>query len=107
MTINSSAPRQFKKRILLAVTGMSPHIVTETLYALCIDQEPAFIPTEVHILSTQEGIKCARLTLLDGGTGHFQRLCTGCQLSGMTFDAAPFVQSCTDHQYAPEDGALS
>ena len=86
MTSQALAPHQFNKRILLAVTGMSPQIVTETLYALCITQRPAFVPTEIHILSTQEGINRARLTLQEPDTGHFHRMCSEYGLSGITFD---------------------
>ena len=86
MTIQALAPHQFNRRILLAVTGMSPQIVTETLYALCMTQRPAFVPTEIHILSTQEGINRARLTLLEPDTGHFHRMCAEYGLSGITFD---------------------
>ena len=63
------------RRILLAVTGLSPQIVTETLYALGAsttnDQAP-FIPTEVHLVTTAQGAKIARTALLhpDGGQFH-------------------------------------
>jgi CRISPR-associated protein (TIGR02584 family) len=86
MTIQALAPHQFNRRILLAVTGMSPQIVTETLYALCKTEQPAFVPTEIHILSTQEGIKRARLTLQEADTGHFHRMCAEHGLSGIKFD---------------------
>ena len=63
------------RRILLAVTGLSPQILTETLYALGVavpkDDTP-FIPTEIHLLTTTEGAKLARTALLhpDGGQYH-------------------------------------
>ena len=40
-------------RTLLCVTGLSPQVVTETLYALAVAQQPAWIPDEVHIVTTQ------------------------------------------------------
>ena len=49
--MNHATPR----KILLAVTGISPQIVTETLYALGCEAEEnpdAFIPTEVHLITT-------------------------------------------------------
>ncbi len=52
----------FKQRILFVVTGLSPQVVTECLYAIYQQQE--LLPTEVHLLSTTEGAERARLTLL-------------------------------------------
>lgn len=65
------APQDFPRRILLAVTGLSPQIVTETLYALA-HAAPAFIPTEIHLLTTLEGARLAKAALLhpDGGQFH-------------------------------------
>lgn len=56
--------KPYSKRILLAVTGLSPQVVTETLYALY--RQPSPLPTEVHVLSTAEGAERAHLTLLTG-----------------------------------------
>jgi len=68
------APEQFPRRILLAVTGMSPQIVTETLWALAVRQDPRFLPTEIHVVSTQEGADRVRLQLLASESGYFHRL---------------------------------
>lgn len=43
----------YNKRILLSVTGMSPAVVTETLYALVT--EKGFIPTEIQVITTIQG----------------------------------------------------
>ena len=43
----------YNKRILLSVTGMSPAVVTETLYALVT--EKGFIPTEIQVITTEQG----------------------------------------------------
>jgi len=66
-----SAPHPFPRRVLLAVTGLSPQTVTETLYALA-RATPAFLPTEIHLLTTAEGARLARAALLhtDGGQFH-------------------------------------
>lgn len=68
-----ASPHSFPRRVLLAVTGLSPQVVTETLYALTQDVKPAFIPTEVHLLTTQDGAERARLTLLSEKPGWFHR----------------------------------
>jgi len=72
---NHAMPHTYPRRILLAVTGMSPQILTETLYALRPsqgDDANAFAPTEIHLLTTAEGARLARTALLhpDGGQFH-------------------------------------
>jgi CRISPR-associated protein (TIGR02584 family) len=57
------------RRILACVSGMSPAIVTETLFALVTQQD--FIPDEVHVITTLEGRKRIHKHLLDPLTGHF------------------------------------
>ncbi len=49
----------YPRRILLAVTGLTPQVITETLYALAVQRQPAFIPTEIHLLTTHEGAEAA------------------------------------------------
>ena len=67
-------PERYPRRILLCVAGLSPQIVTETLYALAVLGEPRFVPTEIHLLTTAEGAEWARLTLLSEEPGWFYRL---------------------------------
>lgn len=67
-------PERYPRRILLCVTGLSPQIVTETLYALATLGQSRFIPTEVHLITTLEGAEQARLTLLSEDPGWFHRL---------------------------------
>jgi hypothetical protein len=45
------ADQAYTRRVLLAVTGLSPQIVTETLYALAVDHQPVWIPTEIRIIT--------------------------------------------------------
>ncbi len=82
------APREYPRRILLAVTGLSPQILTETLYALAVGQPQAFVPTEIHLITTREGAQRARLALLSDDPGWFHRLCVDYQLPPIAFDAA-------------------
>ncbi|WP_228779307.1 CRISPR-associated ring nuclease Csm6 [Methylobacter sp. BlB1] len=53
------------KSILLAVTGLTPQVVTETLYAMHQQGQP--LPEQIHILTTAEGHQRARLTLINDG----------------------------------------
>ncbi len=80
------APDSYKRRILLAVTGLSPQIVTETIYALAVKRESAWIPTEIQILSTVRGAENARLNLLSEKPGWFRRLCADYALPKIAFD---------------------
>jgi CRISPR-associated protein (TIGR02584 family) len=79
-------PHTFPKRVLLAVAGLSPQVVTETVYALTKRLEPAFVPTEVHLLTTAEGAERARLTLLSEDPGWFHRLRRDYGLPEIRFD---------------------
>ena len=88
------------KRILLAVTGLSPQIVTETLYALCVAQAPAWVPDEIHLVTSQEGAERARLSLLDPVAGQFHAFCRDYpQALGIAFTPTHI------HTIAGRDGA--
>lgn len=95
-----SQPHHYDRRILLCATGMSPQIVTETLYALALKREPAFVPTEVHLISTADGLERARLMLLSESRGHFHRLCRDYGLPPIAFDDAHL------HGIRGDDGAV-
>jgi len=44
-------PQEYERKVLLAVTGLSPQVLTETPYALTVQQESPFVPTEVHVVT--------------------------------------------------------
>jgi CRISPR-associated protein (TIGR02584 family) len=67
-------PAEYPRRVLLAVTGLSPQVVTETLYALAVRCTPAFVPTEIRLITTREGAQRAKLALLSEDPGWFHRL---------------------------------
>ncbi|RMH50961.1 MAG: TIGR02584 family CRISPR-associated protein [Zetaproteobacteria bacterium] len=73
------------KKILIAVSGLSPQILTETLYALA--RRGAFIPDEVHLITTSEGAERARLLLLSEDPGWYYRLCRDYHLPEGAFTA--------------------
>lgn len=60
---NTSQKDSGLKKILLAVSGMSPQIITETLYAL--HREHNWLPDEIHLITTSDGAQRAKLQLLD------------------------------------------
>lgn len=80
-------PHEYPKRILISVSGLSPQIVTETIYALArpVRGDPPFVPTSVHLLTTTRGADYARKTLLGADPGWFHRLCRDYGLSGIQF----------------------
>lgn len=81
-------PADFSRRILLAVTGLTPQVVTETLFALAVAAEEKFVPTEIHVITTQEGAQRARLSLLDDTSGQFYALCREYDLPKIIFPAS-------------------
>jgi CRISPR-associated protein (TIGR02584 family) len=74
MGLDPNRPQEYPRRVLVCVVGMSPAVVTETLYALAKKEDPAFVPTEVHVVTTTEGARGIRERLLSDGTGAFHRL---------------------------------
>ncbi|MFU2126538.1 CRISPR-associated ring nuclease Csm6 [Gallibacterium anatis] len=78
------------QKILFCVTGMSPAVVTETLYALT--QKKEFIPDAIYVATTAQGKNTLMRDLLgiEGGRhisdGAFHRFCEEYQLSQIIFD---------------------
>ena len=68
------------KRILVCMTGLSPQVVTETLYALVSRKDP-FYPDEIWLTTSIEGKDLARKTLLDIENGHLWKLVRDFSLS--------------------------
>jgi CRISPR-associated protein (TIGR02584 family) len=85
--LNSAQHTQPKRRILICVTGLSPQIVTETLFALSVSQTPRWVPDEIRLITTQRGADNARLTLLSDNPGWFHRMCRDWHLPPIAFDA--------------------
>lgn len=81
-------PHEYPRRILLAVIGMTPQILTETLYKLAVDSSPLFIPKEIHLISTAQGARSAGNALLGvaGDRGEFHRFCKDYNLDGIRFE---------------------
>lgn len=73
------------RRILLAVTGLTPQVVTESLYALACRAESPWIPDEIHLITTSTGAESARLNLLLAPNGWFHRLCADYGLPPIDF----------------------
>ena len=89
------------KKILLLVTGMTPQIITETVWALACDpeNEEQWIPDEVHVISTEHGLNQIRDRLLN--KGNFQKLVTDYHLTHIKFD-----ESCLHAIHKDEEGLI-
>ncbi len=59
-------PHTFPRRVLACVVGLTPQVVTETLWALAVAGEPPFVPTELVIVTTSEGAERIELMLVRG-----------------------------------------
>ncbi|MGN1393697.1 MAG: CRISPR-associated ring nuclease Csm6 [Succinivibrionaceae bacterium] len=55
-----------KKDILLSVIGLSPQVITETLYGI-YKSEPDHFPSEIYIITTQIGAQKIEKDLIDSG----------------------------------------
>lgn len=104
----------YKSRTLLAVTGLSPQIVTETLYALLQQHGENAIPSRVKLLTTKEGANRARLTLLDKYSGKFHAFVKEFALEGkiqFTEQDIHLISTATgqplDDIVTPEDNAVA
>lgn len=94
-----------RRRILICATGMSPQVVTETLYALAVkprDGQMPWIPDEVHLISTRRGAEHARLNLLSAKPGWFHQLCKDYALEGIQFEPQ-HIHCITDADGQPLD----
>jgi CRISPR-associated protein (TIGR02584 family) len=58
-----------QRYLLIALLGRTPQILTETLYALCVDQGVPI--SEIWVISTYEGYQLALDKLLDPERGQF------------------------------------
>ena len=80
------------RNILFLVTGMTPQIITETLWALACDpdNDTKWIPDEIHVLSTDGGLNQIRSRLFSEKEGYkFAKFKTEYpQLANIGFDSS-------------------
>jgi len=77
------------REILVVVAGLTPQVITETLYYLTQKRDPPAMITEIHVLTTQPGRQRVLTDLLAPDDGHFYALCREYDLDPTTiaFDA--------------------
>lgn len=74
------------KRYLLALCGMSPQVITETLYAL---QMEGRMVDGIRILTTRQGKREVNAGLLNPEDGHYYRFCRDYGIDPDTIDFQP------------------
>lgn len=100
-------PAMFPRRILLSVVGLTPQVVTETLYALATRTD-AFVPTELHLLTTTEGSHRLRLTLLEGDHPALAALAEDLELPALADALDPQnIHVITDARACPLDDIIT
>lgn len=99
--------RKKMKHTLVAVTGLNPQVVTETLYALNKEGKPW--PDELVIITTRQGEMQARMGLLqprDAGSCMLDKCCADHKHPGFAADAIHFI-TVKDSAGQPIDDARS
>lgn len=71
------------KNVLLAVTGLSPQVITETLYALHQDNRRV---DAIHVITTRDGKEKIYAELLSGNEGHYYRYLSEYDLDASAID---------------------
>ncbi|RMG93180.1 MAG: TIGR02584 family CRISPR-associated protein [Candidatus Dadabacteria bacterium] len=102
-----------RRTVLVALAGLTPQVVTETLYALWREGD---LPSEIHVLTTLPGRQRVRETLLDPHHGAFYRFCSdyGLDHRDIRFDldtvhllVAPDGRPVEDLRTAEENAAVA
>lgn len=75
----------YRRPILLAAAGLSPQIITETLFAIA-RESPEQFPGEVHVVTTEEGARRIRLSLLSENPGWLRRFIADWKLPPVLLD---------------------
>lgn len=89
----------YNKRILLILSGMSPQVVTGTLYGIIKDSRYGGMPTEIHLIATLAGAQEAQAKLLDG-PAHLYKFCQDYQIDSKNL-ASPGIHVITDRDGNP------
>ncbi len=76
------------RNILLCACGLTPQVITETLYALSIKKNPAWIPHEIHAVTTESGRLLIEEKLLHPTQGRFHAFCSEYNIPAPSFDAS-------------------
>jgi CRISPR-associated protein (TIGR02584 family) len=84
--MTTQTPADFSRRVLIAAIGMSPQVLTETLYCLARGHAEPFVPNELHILTTSKGMNIVEKECLDRDSGKLAALLRDYQLDQTMLD---------------------
>jgi len=83
------------KHILLAVTGLSPQVITETLFALHQGNQGV---DSIHVITTRDGKEMIYAHLLSGKSGHYYRYLEEYGIEASSIDFGPRnIHAVSDH----------
>ncbi|MGH8581434.1 MAG: CRISPR-associated ring nuclease Csm6 [Gammaproteobacteria bacterium] len=101
-------PHDHARRILLVIAGLTPQVVTETLYALTQGAstrgKPPFHPTELWIATTNAGRREVEHALMERGGNQVRQLCEDYRLAVPVFGDS-HVLGLTDKHGKPLEDA--
>ena len=81
MSVPAEKPKETPlRKVLVAIVGLSPQVVTETLWAL--RRERGFVPNEIRVILTRAARVCVVHDLLDPLEGRFHAFCRDYGLVG-------------------------
>ena len=64
MASSNEEQRDYSRKVLVVVSGLSPAVVTATFYALAVTAKPLWVPSEVYVVTTGAGLKQLETSLL-------------------------------------------
>lgn len=74
------------KKVLIAVCGLAPQVITETLYAL---HQQGRLPDAVRILTTRQGMEACHAQLFAGGNGQYHHFLQDYKIDPNQIDFMP------------------
>lgn len=82
-----------KREILIAVAGLTPQVITETLYYLIRIKKPPSSISEVYVITTSDGKREIQTRLLDRDKGIFFKFCRDHKIdpSSIRFDESSII----------------
>ena len=75
---------KYQRKILLCVAGLSPQVITESIYALAIHKK--WIPDELYVVTTAGGAEQVRNSLLPQGRDWLSQLISEYNLTDIDFN---------------------
>lgn len=95
----------YEREILLCVSGLSPQIITETVYAMAVQGTggECIVPDEIHVVTTTTGRDLIRENLLAPENGHLLALRQDYALGGRAALPENNIHLITDAEGEPLD----